>query len=393
MQTQTIAIFSVSSILWLNLFFVNITFAQQGYNSNDNNTGNWLDAGTWIKSAAWLADTPGTNVGGATDYINIYGYVTRAGDLDLGGSAIVKVYDTLWITGDLKIAGSANLIIESGGILIIDGQFDGSGGSLSSNDGNIIIKGGLSATGGADINNTANGNEGFYVFGSINRSGGAKFNGGNQVADGNFLSETELQNNNPDLYNFTNGTLPVKLVNITADFVDPEVELKWTTSSEINNERFDIQRATNGQDFSKLGEIQGNGTTNELHNYDYIDKHPVNGISYYRFKQVDFDGAFEFSPIVSVKANLSTAEFYAAPSVIHQGNVYVFLYNVLDGKTEVLIVNLKGKSFYMKTMNIQADIAQKLELIGTDHLETGIYILTFASGVNRYREKIIVDKG
>lgn len=152
-------------------------WAQNGYTSDNNSTGIWTDNGIWTRSQGWMQPSPGINVGGATSYIDLYGYVTRNGHLTLGGGSAVTVYDTLWIMGNINVTQGSSISVESGGVLIIDGNFVANGGTVSSNSGNVIVKGDLTLSGGANVNNNASGSDGFYVYGTASGSGGAQFNG------------------------------------------------------------------------------------------------------------------------------------------------------------------------------------------------------------------------
>ena len=75
-------------------------------------------------------------------------------------------------------------------------------------------------------------------------------------------------------------------------------QLKWRTDSETNNRGFDIQRSYDGQLWKSIGFANGGGTTQHTRNYNYID-YPNPGIIYYRLRQVDWDGQFDLSNIVS----------------------------------------------------------------------------------------------
>ena len=95
--------------------------------------------------------------------------------------------------------------------------------------------------------------------------------------------------------------LPVEMLFIEAKNINNEyIKVLWATASEINNNKFEVERSEDGINFSKIGEVQGNGTTTERKDYSYNDKTALQGIRYYyRLKQIDFDETFEYSPIVS----------------------------------------------------------------------------------------------
>ncbi len=81
---------------------------------------------------------------------------------------------------------------------------------------------------------------------------------------------------------------------------DQEVELHWSTASELNNDRFEIEKSFDGHTFDVIGQIVGNGTSNTLSDYQFTDTDPFNGINYYRLRQVDYDGTDDYSELVSV---------------------------------------------------------------------------------------------
>lgn len=100
------------------------------------------------------------------------------------------------------------------------------------------------------------------------------------------------------------GALPIKLLNFNVKKVDNFNFLNWTTATEINNAYFTIQRSNSGLDWENLDNIDGNGNSSTYIDYEYKDfKFQYNVINYYRLKQVDFDGKYEYSPIVYIQNN------------------------------------------------------------------------------------------
>jgi hypothetical protein len=99
--------------------------------------------------------------------------------------------------------------------------------------------------------------------------------------------------------------LPIELTKFNAESKGNIVEVNWTTASEINNDYFSVERSTNGKEFEKIGKINGSGNSNTTLSYNYIDNEPKSGISYYRLRQTDFDGATTISNIVAVNTNLN----------------------------------------------------------------------------------------
>ena len=79
--------------------------------------------------------------------------------------------------------------------------------------------------------------------------------------------------------------------------MNDQVILNWATASEENNKYFEVERSSNGAVFHKIGTVTGAGNSTATNHYQFIDKAPLKGASYYRLKQVDIDGKFTYSSI------------------------------------------------------------------------------------------------
>lgn len=94
---------------------------------------------------------------------------------------------------------------------------------------------------------------------------------------------------------------PVELLSFDAFQQLQTIQLNWKTATEINNDYFELERSNDGENFETIETIEGNGNSIEAQSYQYIDKNISNGNYYYRLKQVDFDGAFEYHQTVFVE--------------------------------------------------------------------------------------------
>jgi len=91
------------------------------------------------------------------------------------------------------------------------------------------------------------------------------------------------------------GALPVELSSFAASVINRDVTLNWSTSTEINNSTFQIERkAFSSEEWSVIGNIAGNGTSSIAHDYSFNDRNLTSGIYTYRLKQIDFNGNFEY---------------------------------------------------------------------------------------------------
>lgn len=96
--------------------------------------------------------------------------------------------------------------------------------------------------------------------------------------------------------------LSADLTSFDADLLGKnDVELSWTTASEVNNAYFAIEHSIDGTNFKEIRKVAGAGSTQERQEYNFIDRMPVNGKNYYRLRQVDYDGNLNYSSIESVE--------------------------------------------------------------------------------------------
>ena len=102
-------------------------------------------------------------------------------------------------------------------------------------------------------------------------------------------------------YQTINIPVPVELSFFNAFIKDNKVVLTWRTESEINSFGFEVQRRFINQNFEKIGFVKGNENSAEPANYTFKDDNPGIGVIFYRLKQIDRDGSFEFSPIVDIE--------------------------------------------------------------------------------------------
>lgn len=106
--------------------------------------------------------------------------------------------------------------------------------------------------------------------------------------------------------------MPIELTQWTATNLEESVLLEWTTASEENNDYFAIERSIDGVTWKVLGHVGGAGTTSATHYYSFEDTKPVSGISYYRLKQVDFNGEYTYSSVKCINRPANADKMYKA---------------------------------------------------------------------------------
>ena len=191
-----------------------------------------------------------------------------------------------------------------------------------------------------------------------------------------------------------NGTnpLPIELRSFTAQPLDNQVKLLWSTASETNNAYFAIERISEGLTFYEIGSVQGSNNSNEVLHYSFTDPSPISGINYYRLKQVDFDGSFEYSPVISIDLtnNNSFADLYPNPVKLDFGNKLYFKLNTPETRErmQVKMISMSGAVVYSGFVSI-VNNQSYIEL--APNTPKGTYIVIFSDGKNINREKIIVN--
>lgn len=176
--------------------------------------------------------------------------------------------------------------------------------------------------------------------------------------------------------------LPIEWLGFEATMMDKTIMLQWSTLSELENSHFEIQRKIKDQPFIKIGEVKGNGTTNERKEYQFIDDHPILGDHYYRLKQVDFNGTMDYSPIVHVvNKNAQRDQLDCYPNPTPSGVVRVNYYSNKNKKTDITIFDLSGKQ-------IETRIASFVEgensfTIDLSEENEGVYLIKVGEEVRR----------
>ncbi|RJP61172.1 MAG: T9SS C-terminal target domain-containing protein [Ignavibacteriales bacterium] len=108
-----------------------------------------------------------------------------------------------------------------------------------------------------------------------------------------------------DNIEFIHNNVPVELTSFTAKVAPGVVKLEWKTATEVNNRGFEVERSVDKVLFSTITFVDGKGTTTSANSYAYQDKNIAEGKTYYyRLKQIDYDGTYEYSDVIEAKNNV-----------------------------------------------------------------------------------------
>jgi hypothetical protein len=166
--------------------------------------------------------------------------------------------------------------------------------------------------------------------------------------------------------------LPIELVSFQAIPLEEKVDLKWTTSSETNNNFFTVEKSLDGKDFFEIGIVEGAHNSTETRNYQLPDKNPVYGISYYRLKQTDFDGKYTYSDIVPVKYNKNSGHYSVYPNPADD-NAYIL--SEVKTKSTITVRASDGRV----VQQLEVDGTKQITQLSLAGLSSGMYILEIKS--------------
>jgi len=184
--------------------------------------------------------------------------------------------------------------------------------------------------------------------------------------------------------------LPIELLYFIAECVDKKIYVRWSTSSETNNQYFVIEKTWDPTEESLwrvLSIVDGAGNSNMVLNYEIEDK-TNNGIDYYRLKQIDFDGKYTFSKIVFLKHCASNEKITIFPNPTH-GELNILIYSNTHSHVTIEICDMIGKLLYDNEF-ITIDGEQIMKIKTGVFNNSGTYIIRIQKDNLIFIDKIVV---
>lgn len=212
----------------------------------------------------------------------------------------------------------------------------------------------------------------------------------------NFAGYSFASNSNDGYY--TIGTLnnnisplPVALLSFEAILNVDQVNLDWATASEQNSAYYAVERSKDSELWAEITRVNAAGNTNQLTTYADIDPKPLKGISYYRLKQTDVDGAYTYSNIAVVKNNLAPFDMTPFPNP-SDGNHFSLEFSGF-GDEDVLVVirDIQGRQYYSR-IHALTDQQQIVAIDLDNRLSAGIYLVIASSAETLVSKKITVKQ-
>ena len=315
--------------------------------------------------------------------------------------------------GSAFYSGRLCLTLVNGTNLIMDKDFTVNGYFKVSNSGNstftIPSTRTLSVTGnmGDDNNNNAS----FVVNGTLNIGGTLYgknknvFSGSGTVTAGGLdFSSGGNGANLPDCPNpcninwnvttckpvgssFCTTVLPVTLLFFEAKTLPDYVQLKWATASELNFDRFVIEKTRDGNVYEEIGERQGAGISNTRIDYSFKDEQVMLGRTYYRLKAIDFDGYTEYFGLVSAfYEGAQDVSIFPNPAAI--GNVNIYFNYFSEEPVFCKVMDVSGSEVYTGTIQRTGfDSNYKIE----NTFASGMYFLEVRTGLSKKVIRFVVN--
>ncbi|PCI98151.1 MAG: hypothetical protein COB15_06550 [Flavobacteriales bacterium] len=176
--------------------------------------------------------------------------------------------------------------------------------------------------------------------------------------------------------------LPVELSQFDVSCQNDNTELNWSTSSEINNDYFTVERSTDAINFETIGTVNGSGNSSTMHNYFWSDDNPINGTAYYRLKQTDFNGAFEYHEVTAVKCSRGTyISIYPNP---FENGFTISLSENTSYPTTVEVMDYLGRKVYTQIIENATT-----EIILEDKVSPGTYFVKVFNETTQVVERIV----
>ena len=187
-----------------------------------------------------------------------------------------------------------------------------------------------------------------------------------------------------ELKNTCETPLPVNLTKFKGDLLDQAIALSWVTTQESGSSRFDIERSESGKEFATIGSVNATGNSGSTQNYSFLDKSPFQGINYYRLKQLDQDGGFERSRIITVANSESSLTFELMGNPVQNREIRFMLKNEDPHNISLLDLNGRAQKFtFSKDGNIYS-------VKPVNYLSQGLYLLSLRNNKGTQSKKVLV---
>lgn len=221
--------------------------------------------------------------------------------------------------------------------------------------------------------------------------------GGNWTLDGTYVAGANNLISRTGMSGFSefaavqgsNISLPLELLSFKG-YADKTVNvLEWATATEINTDKFIIERSADGENWSEIASAKAVGNSLSKHVYSINDPQPY-AKSYYRLITVDMDGKTQLSHVIVIERSRKGFTINSVSPNPNNGNFAVTFNSIGSGKTNLVVVNSLGLKVYSKSVDTKAGTNN--EFLGIDNLTDGIYTLILEQNGQIVTQRIAINK-
>jgi len=178
--------------------------------------------------------------------------------------------------------------------------------------------------------------------------------------------------------------LPTVLDNFTVEELNGKIILRFQTHSEINSDYISVEHSTDAFTFSSIDKLNAIGSNIAISNYTFTHSNPLAGTNYYRLKQVDKDGSFQYSEVKTINLNVNRtiiAKVYPNPT----RNILNVQLDKLTGNASAELTDLLGKSVIKRSLN------KGNNLIDITYLQKGTYIISVITNEEKFSRTVVIE--
>ncbi len=254
----------------------------------------------------------------------------------------------------------------------------------------IDVRGTLNFSNGQKINLDCEGQINVFASGALT--------GGNPGSKINICAATVWSGPGPTPgpVSWGTGPLPIELLSFSAavSASSSAVELKWSTATETNNDFFTMERSSNGSNYEVIEKIDGAGNSTQRKDYSMVDSFPIEGTSYYRLKQTDFNGDYEYFSSIAVEYSKAGSgcilTVYPNPCT---SDCTISLSGCDDDASpeiDIALMDAGGSKVFSKIPVRDQKGSFSFNIDSGNNLKPGVYIVRGVSKKENYTKKIIV---
>jgi hypothetical protein len=171
------------------------------------------------------------------------------------------------------------------------------------------------------------------------------------------------------------------------------VTIDWSTTNELNNDYFDVERSVDGKQFESITKVKAGSNSTKINFYSAIDPNPYTGNTYYRIEQIDQNGNSTYSKIVTIDNELND-QIQLFPNPVNNYNLSTLGLSGFQPGKEITVVlsDLHGQEIFRKALTIGTSDKTLLGLDSSLKLTPGEYLLTVSSDQHSYNLKLVITE-